>query len=135
MSDVPVQPGAPLPTTDIASAVGNDVINDLVSVEIPLVEKAAETAEPFMAWPVIKQVWEGFFSYFATQLGQGMATLTGYVIVDVQKYLALKNAASALAQLQSAQASGDTNAISQASAAADAAVAPILHYIGSSGQS
>lgn len=131
MSDTPAD-GTPLPTTDKPAQIAVKSVGELTSVAITTAETALIAYQPWLGWPVIKQLWESAFSYFVSQFGQALGIFAGYKVVDVQEYFALKNAASALAQLNAAKASGDINAINQASAAADAAAAPILHYIGDS---
>jgi hypothetical protein len=123
----------PLPTTDTAAKIADTTINEIVSVELPVVETAIETAEPFLAWPVVKQFWEAVFSWLSKQIGNALGTFTGYIVVDAQKYFALQKAASAAAALVTAKQTGDVNAIETASQNVDAAVAPILHYVGDNG--
>lgn len=120
----------PLPTTDVpASTVDKTVVEIITDAEAP-VEAAIIAAQPWMATPVFKQLWESALNWVFGLLSNVLGTLTGYMVIDIQKYLALKKAATALADLKAAQASGDINAITQANTNADAAVAPILHYGG-----
>jgi hypothetical protein len=126
-------PSTPLPTTDSAATLADTTVNQLASIAIQTSEAAVIVMYPWLGWAVFKQLWEIPFNYFIGQLSSALGTLTGYVVIDIQKYFALKKAASALAALNTAKASGDQNAITQASADVDAAVAPILHYVGSVG--
>ena len=116
---------------DTAASTGDTVVQEAVSAAETVAETAIIAAYPAMGTPVWKQIWEGTLNLFCGKIGWALGTITGYVIMDVQKYIALTNAAQALAQLQAAQKSGNSNAITQANTNADAAVAPILHYIGS----
>lgn len=70
-------------------------------------------------------------NFIFSQVGGFLGTLAGYAVIDVQQYLALQNAASALVALKAAQASGDPVALQTANQNIDSAVAPVLHYIGS----
>lgn len=125
-----VETPQPLPTTDKAASIGNKVFQDLLNDCVPIAETAIIAAEPWMGTPVLKETWEEIFQLIVKELGDAGGTLTGYVIMDVQKFFALMNAASALNDLRAAQLKGDPDEISKANDAADAAVAPILHYVG-----
>lgn len=131
MTDLPAQ-GVPLPTTDKAAQLANKTLGELTNAAISAAETGLIAAQPWLGWPVIKQIWQKAFSYFVGQLGGALGVYAGYRVVDVQEYLDLKNAAKALAQLNAAKALGDPDEINKASAAADKAVAPILHYVGDS---
>ena len=84
-----------------------------------------------MATPVLLQIWEGALDLVYGVISGISGRITGYIFVEAQEYFALKTAASALAALQAAQKSGDPNALAQANTQTDAAVTPILQYIGS----
>jgi hypothetical protein len=124
--DVP----APLPTVDSTASTADKTVGEIVTGAEAPVEAAIITAEPFMGLFLWKQLWEAALDWIFGLLGGALGVLTGYMVLDIQKYLALKNAASALATLRSAQASGDQNAIANANTQADAAIAPILHFVG-----
>ena len=123
--------GTPLPTTDTTASTGEKTVGTVLAAGEAEAETAAETAAPWLLWPVVKQLFTGACSWIFGFINSFLGTLVGYVIMDVQQYLALKNAASALAALQTAQASGDPSAIDQANQNMDSAVAPILQYVGS----
>jgi len=127
MADTPT----PLPTTDQAASVADSAVTLAVNSAETAAETAIIAADPVMATPVLEQLWEAILKFLFGYLGGFLAKGAGFVVVDVQEYFALRKAASALAALQAAQQSGDQNAITQASAGMDAAVAPVLHYIGS----
>lgn len=119
-----------LPTTDTAAQDAAKTVGALVSDATTAAENALIAWQPWLAFPVFKQIWQSLFSYFLKQLGIALGTFSSFVVIDVQKYNALMNAAKAQAALNAAKQTGDPNAIAQASSAVDAAVAPILHYVG-----
>jgi hypothetical protein len=121
----------PLPTTDTDATDAVDALQDIINDGETAAENAIIAAEPFMATPVLKQIWEGALSWVFGFLSYPLKTFTGYVVIDYQKYTALKNASQALVNLKSAQTSGDPNALQQANNQMDSAIAPVLHYIGS----
>lgn len=121
----------PLPTENKAAQAAVDVVQGAANAAETVVEDAAIAAEPWLGFPGIKQLWETVLDYFVKQFSRALGTLAGYVLVDAEEYLALKKAAASLVKLNAAKATGDANAIEQASAEADAAAAPILHYVGS----
>ena len=129
MADAPAKP---LPTADATAAGANRTVTTILNDAIPLAETALIAAYPPLAWPILKQIWEAIFSYFVGQLIGALGTVTGYVVMDVQKYMALTAAGNALAALDAAKKAGNTDAIEQASKDVDSAVTPILHFIGSS---
>ena len=120
-----------LPTTDQAAATGSTTVEKLFSTATSAAETALIVAYPFLGWPFLKQLWEALFQGIIGKISFYLGTEAGYLIIDAQQYFALKNAATAMAALKAAQASGDPNALATANQNVDNAVAPILHYIGS----
>lgn len=118
------------PTTDIPASIANRTVGQLFEKLTVAAEDVAITRWPWLMYPGFKQVWEALFGYFTGLFGKAFGTTTAYIVMDVQDYFALTNAAQVLASLQKAQASGDEDAIEKASDQMDAAVAPILHYVG-----
>lgn len=128
----PTPTNSPLPTTDeTASTVAQDV-DKALNIGETLVDNAIIAADPaVMNFPVWKQIWQKFIHWIFTQLASVMGTGSGFIVIDIQKYNALMNAAEVLQQLNAAKSSGNLEAINAANSAINAAVAPILHYIGS----
>lgn len=121
----------PLPTVDATASSVNKTVQSVVGDAVPLAEAALIAAQPWLGWPIICQLWEAAFGAIINALGTALGVMGSYVVMDVQKYIDLTNAANALVALNAAKASGDSNAIEQASQAADAAAQPIIQYIGS----
>lgn len=122
----------PLPTTDPTASKVDQTVGQIVTAAETATEAAIITAQPWMGTVVVKQLWEAALGWVFGLLSGFLGKLTGYMVVDIQEYFALKTAASALVALQAAQRSGDSNALNQANANMDNAVAPVLHYIGTS---
>lgn len=131
MTDLP--PGSPLPTVNSTAQLIDTTVVDLGQKGIALAETALLAQFPWLGFWGLKQIWESIFEYFSNQLLDFLGTFAGYVVIDIQKYIDLKEAASALIALNAAKQTGDQNAISKASSDVDEAVAPILHYVGSTG--
>lgn len=125
----------PLPTTDTTASTVNKTVSGMLGDVLPIVEAAIITAQPWLGWPIISTIWESFLSYLWNQIGQALGIEAGYLVMDLQQYIAVTSAANAMAALNAAKASGDANAIEQASQAVDQAVSPVLHYLGSTSSS
>lgn len=123
--------GNPLPTTDQTASTADQTVGNIVSSTESPIDSAIIAAVPALATPVLKQIWEGVLHVLFIQIGNFLGEFTGFVVIDVQQYIALKKAVSAQLAFNQAIASGNTDAINQASDALDQAVAPVLHYIGS----
>lgn len=119
-----------LPTTNKPAQFVRTGLVDIVNAEVTAAESSLIAAQPWLGLPVVKQLWEKAFQYFVGQLTQGLAIFAGKVVVDAEEYFNLKKAAKALQDLNAAKASGDQNAINQASSHVDETVAPLLHYVG-----
>ena len=100
------------------------------NVEAPAIDAAAEGAEPFLAWPVVKQVFEAVVSDLTGQMAiveeQGILK----VVFELQADSRLATLASTALALNKAQQSGDANAISQATQDAANAWGSIIHNPG-----
>lgn len=123
-------PPVPVPTV-------NKPAQEVVTIIEDLVEKGEEAAEiaiiaqaPWMGTPVWKQIWEALFDWLVKLVMRPVASLGGRVVISIEEYVALKNAARAQADLDAAKKTGDSNAISQASSKVDDAVASVVHYVG-----
>jgi hypothetical protein len=122
---------AALPTTDTLASDTDRTLQDVLNDATSAAETALIAAYPVLADPGLEQIWEFVFNEIAGKIGGAAGTLSGFIVVDLQKYTALKTAATALTELKAAQSSGDQNAITIANVQTDAAAAAILHYMGS----
>jgi len=128
---MPTEPNQPLPTTNQPATYANKVVGDLMGLGETAVETAAEAAAPFLAYPVIKQIWEALLHWIFVTLGGALGKLAGYVVLDIEEYQAIKTASDTLLALDAARTVGDQHAIQTASDAADDAAAALIHYYGS----
>ena len=118
-------------TTDSTAPIVSQTVTDIFGAAVTAAETAIIAAQPWLGLPVIKQLWEALFSYIVGKISGALGTAAGFLVIDLQTYTEVTNAASAIQALQAAQTSGDSNAITQARAQADAAAAALLHYNGS----
>ena len=123
--------GTPLPTVNATASLVDKDITTVGSALISFLETAAITAWPWLNIVGLKQIWEGLANWLGGQINSFFGALGGYILIDMQKYYALKNVATAWAALSAAKQGGDSEAINQASANMDTAVAPVMHYVGS----
>ena len=118
-------------TTDSTASIVSQTVTDIFGAAVTAAETTIIAAQPWLGLPVIKQLWEALFSYIVGKISGALGTAAGFLVIDLQTYTEVTNAASAIQALQAAQTSGDSNAITQARAQADAAAAALLHYNGS----
>ena len=118
-------------TTDSTASIVSQTVTDIFGAAVTAAETAIIADQPWLGLPVIKQLWEALFSYIVGKISGALGTAAGFLVIDLQTYTEVTNAASAIQALQAAQTSGDSNAITQARAQADAAAAALLHYNGS----
>ena len=118
-------------TTDSTASIVSQTVTDIFGAAVTAAETMIIAAQPWLGLPVIKQLWEALFSYIVGKISGALGTGAGFLVIDLQTYTEVTNAASAIQALQAAQTSGDSNAITQARAQADAAAAALLHYNGS----
>ena len=118
-------------TTDSTASIVSQTVTDIFGAAVTAAETTIIAAQPWLGLPVIKQLWEALFSYIVGKISGALGTGAGFLVIDLQTYTEVTNAASAIQALQAAQTSGDSNAITQARAQADAAAAALLHYNGS----
>lgn len=120
----------PLPTSNTAAKIADKTVLEIVSIATTAAETAAIAYVPALGFPVIKQLWEALFQWITGLIGTALGTEASFIVMDVQKYLDLHAAASALASLSAAQKSGDQTLIQKANSDADDALASLVHYIG-----
>ena len=118
-------------TTDSTASIVSQTVTDIFGAAVTAAETTIIAAQPWLGLPVIKQLWEALFSYIVGKISGALGTAAGFLVIDLQTYTEVTNAASAIQALQAAQTSGDSNAITQARAQADQAAAALLHYNGS----
>lgn len=111
----------PFPTNKPAENV-NTAISDVVKTAETLAEKAAETAietnAPIFALPVIKQVEEFTIeelgNYIGGKISVGLQQIGTFVLIDTQVEGEKTGVSQALANLMTAEKSGDPEKIKEA---------------------
>ena len=111
MATVPTPPQ----TTDAFGATIVQILGGLATgLEAPVIEAAAEAAEPILAAPIVKQIFEAIVGSLVGDftLAEGGGALK--VVFTVQNDSKLYSLGKAALAVQAAQASGDPAAISTA---------------------
>lgn len=116
--------------TDTAATFVRQTVQDIFSAAVPVAESAIIAAAPFMATPVLMQVWEELFKIIIDEFSKALGEEASFLVMDVQTFIHVTTAAQAITKLKAAQAAGDLNAITQAATAADLAAQKLLSYIG-----
>lgn len=109
----------------------NDLISKLMSgIAAPAIIAAAEAAQPWLAYPIIKQIFEAIVNEAAGKIAiieeQGVVK----IIFQIEAGSKLALLASSLNALQKARNSGDTNAISDAEQKAIDQWGSAIHFPG-----
>lgn len=112
MTDQPQ--GTPLPTENKTAEVVDTAIADGAQAADQIIDKAAETSEPILAAPVIKQLFEALVKWLL-----GVASRTGQLFITFGITRSQGNAensslVSADKEVEDAIKSGDQNAIAKA---------------------
>lgn len=121
----------PTTTNTLASAI-NNIVDDCVKDALNVAEVAAEAAEPILAMPVVKQLFEYFagmivMDFFNLPLRQALTKL----VIQIQTYQESASCMQAWLAYQSALSGGDPNAIATAKQSLDAAFIALIEYDGS----
>lgn len=109
----------------------NDLISKLMSgIAAPAIIAAAEAAQPWLAYPIIKQIFEAIVNEAAGKIAiieeQGVVK----IIFQIEAGSKLALLASSLNALQKARNGGDTNAISDAEQKAIDQWGSAIHFPG-----
>ncbi|MGZ6468425.1 MAG: hypothetical protein ACXWQJ_14090 [Bdellovibrionota bacterium] len=116
---------------DPVAAFLNTLISGLTTgVEVPLIEGAAESQVPFLALPIVKQLFEYIVEYAAGKLSiaeqQGVLVIVFNVEMDSKLHGVMRSALD----LQNARKSGDQNAIDAAKQKAIDQWGNLIHFGG-----
>jgi hypothetical protein len=122
-----------------ATPVTDDVLADffdgLVNAAIQGGEDAAKTyiaaQAPFLELPVISVFTNEIISLLGSAIYSQSSNLVAIAVLDVQTNLEKSAVGNAITYLQSAQASGDKDAIASANSNFNAAVLSLMHSDGS----
>jgi hypothetical protein len=103
------------PTTSNKDAVtADEILSVLKNSGVAAVETLIVADVPILGVPVIKQLWELFFSWIATYFIKVAQTGTTFAIIDVQVATETMGISAALAQVVAAEKTGDAAQIQAA---------------------
>lgn len=120
------------PTTTNSTATGIDGVIDAASGAIvSTVEALCIADQPWLAWPGVKQIWEGIFGYIAGQFEKAAELGATFAVIDVQVGGEESALSKALSAVVAAEKSGDKYAIQAAIQAYADAQSALVNYDGS----
>lgn len=121
----------PTTTNATASAV-NDILKTIIEgAGQGAIEAAAIADFPWLGLPIIKQLFELVLSKITGLIYQDAANAATKIVIDVQVNVEKSQVLNAFQTLQMAIASGDKNAIQQASTDLDNCYGSLIHFGGS----
>ena len=104
----------PLPTTNAVASGVDTAIADGESAAETAVDTMAEAAQPWLALPVIKQIFQSIVSYICGLLGKTGQLLATFAITKYQGSVENSALQTAETEVEAAIQSGDPNAIAKA---------------------
>lgn len=123
---------APTGVNNTAQTVDTILQNDVAKIAETAVEKAAETALPFLLTPVVKQAFELLVEEVSDALFVEIAKIVTFEIIDIQVGTEKNNYMTAEGALHAALLTGDQNAIALARQNYKTALGALIHADGSS---
>jgi hypothetical protein len=119
-----------LPTDQLAATIVSIISQITNNVEAPAIDSAAEAAEPFLAWPVIKQIFEAVIGDLTGKMAIVEEEGALQIVFNIQADSKLSALAQSALALQKANQTGDAGAISQATQNAINQWGAIIHFGG-----
>jgi len=122
----------PDPTsTNNAISIADEVENVIFEATVTAVEKYSEAQLPFLALPIVKQIFEFIVEKLSGLLKEQLENFVAFTIIDMQE--ASKNAAykQSIMSLQIALHGGDADAIAKAKSDFKSTLADLVHWSGS----
>ena len=118
------------PITNPAIKVADDIQSILYDVVLVGVEAAAKAEVPFLALPVISQVFDFFVGQIGSLIYKQLELYVAFEIIDLQVAHEASNYKNAVDDLHKAHESGDTDAINKARANFKSTLGNLIHYDG-----
>lgn len=118
-------------TVNHAGQVVNTIIRTGENAGIDAVEVMIISAQPWLGFPVIKQIWEYAFGYLAGFFVRASQNGATFVVIDIQVENEKKGLSKALADVIAAEKTGDPLEIQKAIAAYQIAQSSLVHSDGS----
>lgn len=120
----------PLPTNPIAAEI-NRVVAAGNSAGVQLVETLAIADQPWLGYPVIKQLFGYLLSWIDGYLSKAEQAGATFIVIDTQVSIEQSAMSEAVAGLLAAQKSGDENAIKAAIQVYASAQSALVRFDGS----
>lgn len=124
MGDVPTSNNA-------AAAELNATIRALVSITVAGAQMAAKAELPWLAWPVVDELFDYLTNEFGDLIYKELASSATFLVIDCQTAEEKNNLLESINNLKAAQAGGDADAHAKALQAAKDAFGKIIHSDGS----
>jgi len=86
---------------------------------------------PWLAYPVIKQVFGAFLNWIAGYIYTYLTQVANFTVIDLQTDQEKASYDAAVTQLQDAQSSGDPNALQKAKDQFKSTLGNLIHFDGS----
>lgn len=110
----------------------NGVIHAIVGAAIVGAETAAKAAVPWLAWPIVAQLFDYLASKFGDLIYTELATSATFFVINFQTAEEKSAYIDSLNNLQIAQSGGDADAIAKALQQARDNLGKLIHSDGSS---
>ena len=120
----------PVPVDPVAVFFTNFINQLMTGVAAPAIEAAAEAQVPFLALPIVKQLFEAIVNALAGKLSILEQQGALMIIFQIEQASTLYKLTASLKAIQDAHASGDQNAIDQAKQDAINQWASTIHFPG-----
>lgn len=118
-------------TTNLEATIALKTVTTVFDKAIDAAEIAIIASVPLLGFPLIKPLWEAFFSWIVKNIANQIGEAGAFIVIDSQiaaQVIAVVNTTNAL---KDSASSGDPNVIAQASKDFDAAASNLIHYNGS----
>lgn len=110
----------------------NSALKSLVSLGTGALEKALNTAAPWTALPILRELIDMGIGWVTGTIYTALALETDYLVIKFQTYVEKTNYLSAVSDLKMAQAGTDPLKLKAAELAFAAAASKLIHSDGSS---
>lgn len=118
-------------TVNEAATIANKILRTCVDGFIIVVDSALMTQAPWLKLPIVSQIYHFILNKLGDKLYEFFGTGTTFLIIDFQTVQEKNNYMVAIALLQEAQKSGDSDAIIKARKEAVDALGKLIRWDGS----
>lgn len=107
------------------------MISDAVNAAAGVAETALEADYPWLALPIVKQLFEALFGYIAGKISDQLQNVATFTVIDIQVGSEESGISQALTNLIAAEKTGNAQQIQAAIAAYQAAQSALVNDDGS----